>query len=159
MHDLIQGYTVMLSSNFALYHKTHCAHFNVTGMFFQPLHKLFKDQYEDLWEAHDEYGENMRTLDAFVPCGLAECSRYSVIDDRMPVVSAGDMVRRLLLDHERMIALLNRVFKLAEAEGRQDHMDFIAQRLEAHGKMRWMLKASSESVAAVRPQVDAVIKL
>jgi starvation-inducible DNA-binding protein len=159
MHTLIQGYQVMISSNFCLYHKTHCAHFNVTGMFFQSLHKLFKDQYEDLWAAHDEYGENMRKLDAFVPCGFGDCTKHSVVDDCMPVTGATDMVRRLLMDHDRMIALLNRVFKLAEAEGKQDHMDFIAGRISAHGKQRWMLKASLESVAQMQPQVDAVIKL
>jgi starvation-inducible DNA-binding protein len=158
MHTLIQGYQVMIGSNFSLYHKTQCGHWNVTGMFFQSLHQLFKDQYEDLWAAHDEYGENMRKLDVFVPCGFAEYARYSVIDDCMPVMSATDMVRRLLMDHDRMIALLNRVFKLAEAEGKQDHMDFIASRIGAHSKQRWMLKSSVESVAQ-QPVIDAVIKL
>ncbi len=159
MHNLIDGYKVMTASNFSLYHKTQCGHFNVTGMFFQSLHQMFKDQYEELWAAHDEYGENMRKLDAFVPCGFVEYTKYSVVDDCMPVVSATDMVRRLLMDHDRMIALLNLVFKLAEAENRQDHMDFIAGRIGAHGKMRWMLKASAESVAQMQPQVDTIIKL
>lgn len=159
MHNLIDGYRVLLASNFALYMKTHGAHWNVTGMFFQSLHKLFKDQYEDLWDAHDAIAENMRKLDAFAPSSLTEYARFSIIDDCIGVLSATDYVRRLLLDHDRMIVLLNRVFKLAEAENRQDHMNFIAERLDAHAKMRWMLKASAESVAQAQMPVDAIIKL
>jgi starvation-inducible DNA-binding protein len=159
MHNLTDGYKVMTASNFSLYHKTQCSHWNTTGMFFFSLHQMFEDQYKDLWSAHDEYAENMRKLDVFVPCGFVEYTKYSVVDDCMPVVGATDMVRRLLMDHDRMIALLNRVFKLAESEDRQDHMDFIAGRISAHGKMRWMLKASLESVAQQQLQVDAVIKL
>jgi starvation-inducible DNA-binding protein len=159
MNNLIDGYLVMLSSNFSLYQKTQTCHWNVTGMFFEPLHRMFRKQYEELWAAHDEYGENMRKLDAFVPCGFNEYRRCSVIDDCLPVMPATDMVRRLLMDHDRMIVLLNRVFKLAEAEDRQADMDFIASRLDAHAKHRWMLKASVESVANQQLQVDAIIRL
>lgn len=159
MHNLIDGYKALLASNFVLYHKTHCSHFNVTGMFFQSLHALFKDQYEDLWEAHDVYGENMRKLDAFVPCGLAECLRCSAIDDALPPMPASEMIRRIMLDHDRMISLLNVVFKLAEAENKQADMNFMAERLDAHAKMRWMLKASLEGAAQQPKVVDVAIRL
>lgn len=158
MNNLIQGYQILIASNFALYVKTHGAHFNVTGMFFHSLHDMFKTQYEELWSAHDEIGENIRKLDAFTPASLIEYSKFSVIDDCVGILGATEYVSRLMLDHDRMIALLNKVFKLAEAENRQDHMDFIAGRISAHSKQRWMLKASLESVAKMQ-QVDAVIKL
>lgn len=159
MNNLVDGYKVLLASNFTLYVKTHGAHFNVTGMFFESLHKMFKDQYEDLFEAHDAIGENMRKLDAFTPASLQEYAKWTIIDDNCGVLGSSEYVQRLYMDHDRMIVLLNKVFKLAEAENRQDHMNFIAERLDAHAKMRWMLKASSESVAKVATVVDAVIKL
>lgn len=159
MNNLIDGYKVLISSNFSLYVKTHGAHFNVTGMFFQSLHQLFKDQYEDLQAAHDSIGENMRKLDAFTPASLSEYLKYSIIADQIEVLDATGYVNRLLLDHERMIALLNRVFKLAEAEDKQDHMNFIAERLDAHSKMRWMLKSLVNSVANQSQVVDVMIKL
>ena len=68
--------------------KTHSAHFNVTGLLFPQLHELFKDQYEDLWEAHDLIGENIRKLDAFTPVGLSIYSKSSIIDDIDTVLSA-----------------------------------------------------------------------
>lgn len=147
MQNLVDGYKVVIASNFALYMKTHQAHFNVTGMFFPMLHEFFKDQYEDLWEAHDAIGENMRKLDAFAPQSFSSYAKYSCIEDCDCVLDASGYLSRLLQDHDRLIAILNRVFKLAEAENRQDHMNFIAERLDAHAKMRWMIKSTLESVA------------
>lgn len=140
MNTLIDGYKIYLASNFALYLKTHNAHWNVTGMFFTQLHELFGDQYQDLWEATDAIAENIRKLDAFAPGGLAEYKRFSLIDDFDSVLPAKGYIERLFMDHERMIILINKVFQLAEAENKQDHMDFLASRLDAHSKQRWFLK-------------------
>lgn len=146
MQTLVDGYKVLIASNFSLYMKTHQAHFNITGMFFPMFHSFFKDQYEELWAAHDEIGENMRKLDAFAPQSFGLYSKYTMIDDCDVVLDASGYLSRLLQDHERMISLLNKIFKLAEAENRQDHMNFIAERLDAHAKMRWMIKSTLESV-------------
>lgn len=146
MNNLIDAYKAYLASNFALYLKTHNAHFNVTGMFFPQLHDLFKDQYEDLWAAYDRIGENIRKLDVFTPASLGEYSKLSVIDDQDGVLSAKDYVERLLKDHERMMVLINIAFKLAEADNRQADMNFFADRLDVHGKHRWMLKTLLNSV-------------
>lgn len=146
MHTLVDGYKVLVASNFALYMKTHQAHFNVTGMFFPMLHEFFKDQYEELWEAHDNIGEKMRMLDAYAPQSFGLYAKYTIIDDCDVVLDAKGYLARLLQDHDRMIVLLNKVFKVAETENRQDHMNFIAERLDAHGKHRWMIKSTLESL-------------
>jgi starvation-inducible DNA-binding protein len=147
MNTLVDAYKVYLSTNFSLYVKTHGAHFNVTGMFFPQLHELFQNQYEDLIEAHDSIGENIRKLDAFTPASLGEYRKLSAVDDQEGVTSATDYVERLLMDHERIIAIIRIVFNLAAAEDRQDHMNFLADRLDKHGKHRWMLKTLLSSVA------------
>jgi len=140
MNNLIDGYKVYLASDFALYLKTHNAHFNVTGMFFPQLHTLFKEQYEDLWDAFDAIGENIRKLDVFTPCGLGEYKRLSIVDDINGVLDAKGYVERLMLDHERMMVIIDKVFTLAESENKQADMNFLADRLDKHSKHRWMLK-------------------
>ena len=147
MNNLIDAYKVYMASNFALYLKTHNAHFNVTGMFFPQLHALFKDQYEDLLAAFDEIGENIRKLDAFAPASLGEYRKLSIIDDLDGVQNAKNYIERLLLDHERMIVVIDKVFSLAEADNKQAQMNFLADRLDMHAKHRWMLKTLLNSVA------------
>lgn len=147
MNNLIDSYKVYIASNFTLMTKTQGAHFNVTGMFFPQLHTLFQTQYEDLWEAHDVIGENIRKLDIFTPVGLSEYSKLSIIDDIEGVLSAEGYIDRLLMDHERMLVVIHKVFEFAEIRNLQDHMNFLAERLDKHNKHRWMLKTMLHGVA------------
>jgi starvation-inducible DNA-binding protein len=146
MNNLVDGYKVFLASNFTLYLKTHNAHFNVTGMFFPQLHDLFKAQYDDMWLAFDQIGENIRKLDAFTPATLTDFKKFSVVDDFDSVLAAKDYIERLYMDHERMIILLAKVFKLAEGENKQADMEFISGRMDLHAKHRWMLKTLLNSL-------------
>jgi starvation-inducible DNA-binding protein len=146
--DLVDGMKVFLASDFTLYLKTHEAHFNVTGMFFPELHKLFQKQYEDLWENFDTIAEKIRELDHFVPLNMRTFGTLSVIDEFETVLDAKGMIERLMLDHERMIIFLNKLFKTAEAANNQAIMNYIADRLDAHAKMRWMLRTMLNPVSA-----------
>lgn len=147
MIDLVSGMKAVLSSNFVLYLKTHSAHWNVRGMFFSELHKMFGDQYQDLREATDEIAEKIRMMDANVTLTPQDQLSMSVIDAAQPLQDASGYCRTLMNDHQRMISLLNKVFEIAEAENNQAVMDFLAARIDAHLKMRWFLKATTDSVA------------
>jgi starvation-inducible DNA-binding protein len=140
--DLVDGMKVYLATNFAFYLKTHNAHLNVTGMFFQSLHALFQEQYEDLLDQVDTIAEKIRELDHFAPAGLEIFKRTTLIDDFDNVMDAKGYVERLMLDHERMIIFLNKLFKIAESENNQAIMNYIAERLDAHAKHRWKLRTT-----------------
>lgn len=140
--NLADGMKVYLASNFALYLKSHNAHLNVSGMFFQSLHALFQEQYEDLFDQVDTIAEKIRQLDHFVAAGLDAFKRISFIDDMDAVMDAADYCERLLLDHERMIAFLNKLFLIAQNENNQAIMNYIAERLDAHSKHRWKLRTT-----------------
>jgi len=146
--DLVDGMKVFLASDFTLYLKTHEAHFNVTGMFFPELHKLFQKQYEDLWENFDTIAEKIRELDHFVPLNMRSFGTLSIIDEFDTVLDAQGMIERLMLDHERMTIFLNKLFKIASAADNQAIMNYIADRLDAHAKMRWMLRTMLNPVSA-----------
>lgn len=138
--DLTNGMKVFLASDFTLYLKTHGAHWNVTGMFFPQLHELFGNQYQDLFAQVDTIAEKIRELDAFAPATLGDYQRLSVIEEMDGVTDAKGYVEVLLNDHERMIMFLNKLFKIAEAANHQAIMNYIAERLDAHAKARWMLR-------------------
>ena len=142
MNSLIDGLKVLLASNFVLYLKTHAAHWNVTGMFFYEYHKLFESQYQDLWNNVDTIAEKIRELDAFVSVTPQEQMSLSIVSPDQTVISSKEYVMQLMQDHERMIFLLNKVFVLAESANNQAIMNYIAERLDAHAKMRWFLRAS-----------------
>jgi starvation-inducible DNA-binding protein len=140
--DLIDGMKVFLASNFTLYIKTHGAHWNCTGMFFQSLHALFEEQYLDLIEQNDTIAEKIRELDQFAPASFTAYVKTSVIEDFDGVLDARGYYERLMLDNERMIMFLNRLFKISEAANNQAICNYIAERLDQHAKNRWKLRTS-----------------
>lgn len=147
MNNLIDGLKVLLSSNFVLYLKTHAAHWNVRGMFFYELHKLFEEQYQNLWDNTDIIAEKIRELDCDVCLTPQDQQNLSIIDPAQSIMDGVGYVKTLYNDHNRMIMLLNKVFKLAETEQNQAVMNYLADRLDAHAKMRWFLKATLDKVS------------
>jgi DNA-binding ferritin-like protein len=51
------------------------------------------------------------------------------------------MIEELFNDSEQLIALLNQCFDVSEAEDQQGICDFLAGRIDAMGKHRWMLRS------------------
>lgn len=146
MNSLADGLKIVLASNFVIYLKTHAAHWNVRGMFFYELHKLFELQYEELWEQTDVIAEKIRQLDCNVSLTPQDQINLSVIDPSQPITDGIGYVRQLMADHERMILLLNTVFRVAEADNNQAVMNYLADRLDSHSKMRWFLKSTLDRV-------------
>jgi DNA-binding ferritin-like protein len=51
------------------------------------------------------------------------------------------MIEELLGNNTQVIDLLNQCFSEAEQENQQGIANFIAERLDAHGKHSWMLRS------------------
>jgi starvation-inducible DNA-binding protein len=148
MNNLTDALRVLLATNFVLYLKTHFIHWNVTGMFFPELHKMFEEQYNDLWLNTDTIAEKIRQLDCAVTLTPQDQITLSVVDPAQQLGHPKDYLRTLLNDHQRMLLLLNKVFAIAEQSNNQAVMNYLAERMDAHAKMRWFIKATlgNESV-------------
>jgi starvation-inducible DNA-binding protein len=142
MNNLVDGLRILLASNFVLYIVTHAAHWNVKGQNFFELHKLFEDQYNDLWDNVDTIAEKIRELDSDVTITPLDMMNLSVIDPDQTIQNADGYVQMLYNHHNRMIMLLNKVFAIAESANNQAIMNYLAERLDFHAKTRWFLKAT-----------------
>jgi starvation-inducible DNA-binding protein len=147
MNNLSDALKILLASNFVLYLKTHAAHWNVRGMFFYELHKMFEEQYNELYENVDIIAEKIRQLDCDVCLTPQDQLSHSFIESNQQVLDGVGYLDTLLHDHDKMIFLLNKVFKVAESENNQAVMNYIADRLDSHSKMRWFLKASLDKIS------------
>lgn len=160
--DLVESLKKVLATTFVLYTKTHSFHWNVTGGDFAQLHELFGNQYEEIWEAIDVIAESIRTLKAFAPGSLDGFRQLSSVADTDGVPQSSIMVQILEKDHEALCDVISEAFELADEQNDQAIMNMLADRLEAHKKHAWMLRAISgvehdESVA-VSTVKDAIMK-
>lgn len=131
----------LLGSIMVLYYKAHAFHFNVEGPDFPQYHKFLGDLYEELYESIDPTGEYIRILDSYTPSSLARLLELSVIQEQPMIPRAELMMAELHQDNAVIIELLNRIFACAEQENQQGIADFIAGRIDAHGKHGWMLRS------------------
>jgi starvation-inducible DNA-binding protein len=131
----------LLASNFAYYLKAQMFHWNVEGPDFGQLHKFFQKIYEDAYGAVDPVAEYIRTLEDYVPGSLERFNQLSQIPGQTKIPRARLMLEELLADTETMKSIVMQVFQAAQAEGREDIANFMAERQNSHGKYAWQLKS------------------
>jgi starvation-inducible DNA-binding protein len=133
---------ILLASQYAYVIKAQFFHWNVEGPDFSQLHKFFGKIYEEVYDnSIDSTAEFIRILDDYTPGSFERFSELSQITGQTKVPRARLMITELLADTQTLIDLLNQTFASAEAEDQQGIMDFLAGRIDAMGKHRWMLKS------------------
>jgi len=131
----------LLGSTMTLYYKAHAFHFNVEGPDFPQYHEFLGKYYEDVYDSIDAIGEYIRILDSYTPSSLARLLELSVITEQPMIPRAELMIAELYQDNTVMLELLNRIFAACEAENEQGIADFIAGRIDTHGKFGWMFRS------------------
>ena len=132
----------LLATQYAFVVKAQFFHWNVEGPDFGQLHRQFGMIYEEVYEhSIDQTAEFIRILDDYTPGSFERFSELSQISGQLKVPRASLMIMELLADSQTLIDLLNQVFAVAEAENQQGIMDFLASRIDAMGRHRWMLKS------------------
>src|SRR5665648_28004 len=116
------GYAVvtlqkLLGLEYTLYVRLQNFHWNVTGMFFRPLHKLFGGQYEEVGKFIDQIAEQIRKYGAAAPGSMMEFGELSAGMDEFPgrLVEASAMIQIALDGHELLASYLNS-FKLTQLD-------------------------------------------
>jgi len=132
---------ILLATNYAFVIKAQLFHWNVEGPDFGQLHKFFQKIYEDVYDSIDSTAEYIRILGEYTPGSFERFSELSLISGQTKIPRAQLMIEELLNDTQTLIDLLNRCFSSAENENQQGVADFIAGRIDAMGKHRWMLQS------------------
>ena len=139
---LADSLKTLLATEYAFSIKAQLFHWNVEGPDFAQLHRFFGKIYEEVYEnSIDQTAEFIRILDDYTPGSFERFSELSIIAGQVKIPRARLMIEELLANNGQMIDLLNQCFADAEQENKQGIANFIAERLDAHGKHNWMLKS------------------
>lgn len=142
MDELQKAAKIAFASEYTFYLKSHFFHWNVEGINFQELHSLFETVYTEVYENIDAFAEKIRSLDAYAPGSNSRFNMLSYVDDETQVLSGEQMVAELLQDSDNMVKILKRVYDIAEANGEHGFSNFLAERMDAHRKHSWQLRAT-----------------
>lgn len=144
MDDLYNASKIAFASTFSLYLKAHFYHWNVEGADFKQYHDLFGDIYEEVYSSIDVFAEQLRGLGTYVPGSLARFDMLSKVEDELEVVPKEQMVLQLLTDNDKMVKILKMAYDIAESHSEHGFSSFLADRMDAHRKHSWQLRASSK---------------
>ncbi len=140
--DIALRLNKLLADEYVLYVKTQKYHWNVTGPFFGPLHKLFNDQYDMLLEFIDEVAERVRALGFKASGTMVEFIELTSLSEDMGVnPEANVMIKNLLDDHETVIRELRDYIDYTHDRKDLGTENFLAELIVKHQKMAWMLRA------------------
>jgi starvation-inducible DNA-binding protein len=139
---LAENLKTLLATEYAFVIKAQFFHWNVEGPRFHSLHEFFGEIYDEVYDnSIDRTAEYIRTLEDYAPGSFERFAELSAVVGQTKVPRAQLMLEELLADTDKLIALLNECFAAAEAENQQGIANFIAERLDAHSKWRWQLRA------------------
>lgn len=133
---------VLLATSYAFVIKTQNFHWNVEGPDFPQYHKFLGDLYSEVYDnAIDRTAEYIRTLGNYTPGSITRFAELSQIPDQTKIPRAELMIVELEQDNTKILTMWKETFGVAESENEQGIADFIASRIDAHGKHAWMLRS------------------
>jgi len=144
MEELQKAAKIAFASEYTFYLKAHFYHWNVEGPDFSQLHDLFGRIYEEVYASVDPFAEKIRAMGTYAPGSNSRFSMLTKIEDETQIQPPQVMVAELLRDSDNMVVLLKRVYDIAEREGEHGFSNFLAERMDAHRKHSWMLRATAK---------------
>ena len=130
-----------LSDTYVLLVKTQGVHWNVAGPLFYSLHKMFEEQYEDLFEAADDIAERIRSIGFGAPGTFAQFAEIASVKENRNLGTTENMVRQLAEDNEICARTMREAALEAEkVEDIKTH-DLLTDRVGEHEENAWMLRA------------------
>jgi starvation-inducible DNA-binding protein len=142
MEELVEKMKVVLASTFAAGLKAQAYHWNVIGSDFPQFHEFFATIYEDYQGAVDPLAEHIRQLDAFAPQTLPRMAELSIIMEDEKVPTAEKMVGNLLTCNENLMNTVIEAYEMAETQKMYGLSNYLQDRITAHTKLNWMIKAT-----------------
>ena len=144
MDDLYNATKIAFASTFSFYLKAQNFHWNVEGSDFLEYHDLFGKIYEEVYGSIDNFAEKIRSIGTYVPASLSRFNMLTQVEDQIEVISKDQMVLQLAADNEKMVKILKMAYDIAEVHGEHGFSNFLAERMDAHRKHGWMLRASTK---------------
>jgi starvation-inducible DNA-binding protein len=146
---LAENLKVILASSYVFAIKSQNFHWNVEGPDFPQYHSFLDNLYNEVSDnAIDRSAEFIRALDHYAPGSLTRFAELSIIQDQTKIPKAHLMIEELFVDNSTLLAYLKESFTVAEQENEQGIANFIAERIDAHGKHGWMLRSILKNLRA-----------
>jgi DNA-binding ferritin-like protein len=136
--------TQVFNDNFVTYFRSHAAHVNITGRNFRSDHKLLQGVYERRQAQIDQLGELLRSLDAYMPCGIQDVIADSHIDADPIEGTADELLESVRGDLEHLKECYEELMAISSEEGHEEISNYAQDQILDIAKSIWMLNSTLE---------------
>ena len=140
----IEQLTQVFNDNFVTYFRSHAAHVNITGRNFRSDHKLLQGVYERRQAQIDQLGELLRSLDAYMPCGIQDVIADSHIDADPIEGTADELLESVRGDLEHLKECYEELMAISSEEGHEEISNYAQDQILDIAKSIWMLNSTLE---------------
>jgi starvation-inducible DNA-binding protein len=141
--ELIDAMNKVFADTYLMYFKTHSYHWNVEGPNHPQYHHFLEMIYTEVYAVVDTIAEHLRALDAYAPYDLLKVYNLSIVSkDETPEIDARTMMQNLLNANNVVLLSLHRAYDAADKATSLGVSNFLQDRIIAHEKHGWMLKAT-----------------
>jgi len=148
MEELINILKGLLADTIALKYKAQGYHWNVETDDFPQYHDFFGKIYDDYDSAIDPLAEWIRMLGGYAPFKLSRFNQLTTLPEVEVSSDHEDMSMDLYKTNELMIPKFQDAFDVATAARQQALANFLAERMGAHQKWSWQLRATVSEMMA-----------
>jgi starvation-inducible DNA-binding protein len=142
-HEVLAGeLTSLLGSTVVFKVFVQGAHWNVKGKDFNQFHDFFGEIYEDAEEATDEIAELIRQLDYDAPFMLQDLAMVSQVQPQPCESDCMGFTKEIANCNAVIIDSFKKAFDCANECNEQGIADYLAERINAHMKLAWKLRAT-----------------
>jgi starvation-inducible DNA-binding protein len=142
--ELIQDVKKVLADSYVFSFKAQTYHWNVEGTDFPQYHEFFGNIYEEVHGSIDTTAEFIRAIDGYTPTSLSQLLSMTMITENDEVGSSMSMIDSLLDANNLVLASLMMAYKSAEQATELGLANYLQDRIAAHQKHGWMLKATTK---------------
>lgn len=142
MEELIRILNKVLADTFVMYLKVHNFHWNIEDPDFYAYHKFLEEIYSEIYGAVDPIAEHVRSINGYAIGSLAQFLQLTSLKEFIVLPKVTDGFRELYNDNNLVISELRNAFHVAEKFGEYGLANFLQDRMDAHKKHGWMLRAT-----------------
>ncbi len=146
---LADALKTLLATAYAFSIKAQNFHWNIEGPDFPQYHEFLDNLYNEVYgNTIDRTAELIRQLDSYTPGSITRYAQLSQIQDQLKIPRAELMMQELYEDNLKLLSMWKEAFHIAEEADEQGIANFIAERIDAHGKHNWMLRSILKTARA-----------
>ena len=140
VQEITEALNLLIADAFALYTKAKNFHWHLSGSHFHDYHLLFDEQADQIFASSNLMAERVRKLGGTTIRSISHIGQLQTIkDDNDDFVPAGEMVRRLMQDHQHIAEMQRAAIEVCEKHRDSVTANLLQEILDGTERRKWFL--------------------